>query len=183
MHYNRRVAAEGLSIVALMRAIKAASEAAKTGGVDTPLTQHTSSELADDIIGSTSYGGGYMYSGDIWSLDGRSLVLMYTRHFVREYDLEQYPKLPVQQLLDEAPVGATLLYEGRRAEYSEFIYVKAHGGAWVLKRSFSEMQREWEEGLYLFPGIRAEVASALNVGVSSTFNEAFDEAVVRLTEM
>ncbi len=101
--------------------------------------------MAREVSFSVGYAGGYLYSGERWTLEGCELA--HSRHFVKEYDRRDPEEFMVQNLalLGAADVGEVLRYcsslaSGRR----QADYLKTEQG-FILTESLYWLNNEMED--------------------------------------
>lgn len=187
MDINTALAAEGVTIAQIKAAIRRDGEAHRTHGVSHPNSTHTATELAASIVTAPEYRGGYMYGGATVTLDGADMRQFHPCHWVKDYDHEEYPLGPCQEVLDAAPIGAVLVFDWNWGDGSTLdCYRKRGDGQWVIYRSWSACEQAWEEqslaqfGCLFTLGIRERVARSVGMECRSLFNAAFDMAVQEL---
>ena len=112
----------------------------------------TSDMLANLIVKSTSYGGGYRYFGAMYVLDGDGLQHLHKRHFVKEWDHTKYSEAPILKMLAAAPAGAALTEEDSSAAGRGNRHWSKQPNGWLLvsdtftsREECDRQYREWND--------------------------------------
>lgn len=175
-----RMAAEGIAIAAVKRALRAVSDENRTGGFSEPGTQYTPQELFEHLRHAEAFGGGYLYSGAAVTADGQELATPV--HTVRDYHITEEEQGRYEQELQEAVDAASSIdYTNALQETVQQHWVR-RGDVWVLEWMYDSQEEEWENQnpLVLPKGVRRIVAERTGCSLSPTFHKAFDLAVEQL---
>lgn len=191
---NRRCAAQGVSLEAVIKAIlafsdeaKASLDTSKLGFSEGNLPSKTLEEMAETISELVGYGGGYMYAGEYASvLQYPEVRFDHICHWSRDYD-DRDPSSFVEGnfgRLQRLIEGSTLRIGKDDAQDSSYEDWELKGeGVWVHTLTHCGQTARWEEenlnrsAVYLFSGIRAAVADKLGVEADYGFHKIFDLAV------
>lgn len=191
MNIETRMAAEGYTFKLLMDAIVAASKS-KAMKYELPLFSNGTTEyLADSISSSEEYRGGYMYRYD-YVVATPPTQFQHRVHYVNNYDHSDPETFFEYNLtaLAAMPVGGTVKlcieHPNNSGGIDSTTWEKLPEGGWRNTARVDDMVQTDKElaicgmRLWLYEGIREDVAKALGVNTSTTFHKAFDEMVIEL---
>lgn len=174
----RRCAAEGISIAAIQKAIPAASEKLKTGGIvrgdrelDMPM-----SEAIERCCNTTKYTGGFMYPGTSVYLDDEEIGSgAYVTVRGGNQPSPMYKERIGALLLKGSVLRIEYYFGPENNGYATYL---REGDVWQHVESFDSQAKSWEQNPFWLPeGIRKVVAERLGYDVTATFHAAFDAAV------
>lgn len=181
----RQASAEGIKLDAMKEAIRSiASYEAQLQGVYHLDNHFSVEELAATISNSVRTCGGYMFTSDTWYADeiGGAECFHYELRWVKDKpfrtDVEENMVHNVE-MLNFLEVGKEVHHVHECNEDTHDTYIKQPDGSWVHTYHYSEQERKWatQVPVFLFPGIRQQVADRLSVPLSSTFHKCFDACV------
>lgn len=172
--------AEGIVLFKVKDAIISVGNEMKTGGNYGPVKELDikSPEELLKLLGNTiSYGGGYMYQGDVVLVDGVDFGTAYYKTLRVDRRDRGYDERV--KALFHAKVGTILDVISYMSESESNKWIKTPDGDWEHVKTWSSLQQSWEnEEPYLPRGIRRKVAEEIGVDPeSSVFHAAFNLAV------
>ena len=179
----RQAAAEGINLDQLKTTLLSISkEAAENVGDYHPNDLWTKDKLSREIGSCTQTRGGYMYSSSTWTVEDGRDPFQYTLEWTKGpglyHNVDENAAVN-KGVLEDLPVGAKVMHSHQGNDDTVDTYVKQADGSWLHNYQYCGQTKRWatESQIYLYPGIRQQVADRLSVPLSSTFHKCFDACV------
>ena len=174
----RRANAEGYNLSAVKVALARLERESRQKAVKAAQEGWHGCEMvdADIVVGrltSTRYCGGYLYRGhDV--APGQ----FQEQRWSRPGDSTDADEVGATEWVRSAPVGAEVVVKVDFGNGRSLEVIRKLADGWAIVHTWDESyEREAENGPFLYPGIRADVARAVGCRESATFHALFDTAV------